>query len=103
MAQHASDTMKIAQDYMTRAIKQLHKDHTLRTMHMDTVIADTNGERTVGRINLRKNADQGTLTISTQFDECTLGELLLLAGGALALYEQATTALAEVADDEWGE
>ena len=103
MAQHTSDTMKIAQDYMTRAIKQLHKNHTLRTMHMDTVIADTNGERTVGRINLRKNADQGTLTISTQFDECMLGELLLLAGGALALYEQATNALAEVADDEWGE
>lgn len=98
MAQHASDTMKIAQDYMTRAIKQLHKNHTLRTMHMDTVIADTNGERTVGRINLRKNADQGTLTISTQFDECMLGELLLLAG-ALALYGQATEALAATDDD----
>ena len=100
MAQNTSDVMKTAQDYMTRAIKQLHKDHTLRTMHMDTVIADTNGERMVGRINLRKNADQGTLTISTQLNECTQGELLLLAGSALALYGQATDALAATDAEE---
>lgn len=95
--------MKIAEQYLTEALKQLHAEHALRTMHVDIAISDIDSSRTVGRVNLRRRGEQGTLTISTQFDECTLGELLLLAGGALALYEQATNALAEVADDEWGE
>ena len=37
--------------------------------------------------------------MSTQLDECTQGELLLLAGSALALYGQATDALAATDDD----
>lgn len=97
------NAMKIAEQYLTEALKQLHAEHALRTMHVDIAISDTDSSRTVGRVNLRRRSEQGTLTMSTQFDECTLGELLLLAGGALALYGQATNALAEVADDEWGE
>lgn len=38
--------------------------------------------------------------MSTQLDECTQGELLLLAGSALALYGQATDALATTDDTE---
>lgn len=99
MAQHASDTMKIAEQYLTEALKQLYAEHSLRTMHVDIAISDTDSSRTVGRVNLRRRGEQGTLTMSAHLDECTQGELLLLAGSALALYGQATDALAATDDD----
>lgn len=77
------NAMKIAEQYLTEALKQLHAEHALRTMHVDIAIADTDSSRTVGRVNLRRRGEQGTLTMSTQLDECTQGELLLLAGSAL--------------------
>ena len=92
--------MKIAEQYLTEALKQLHAEHALRTMHVDIAISDTDSSRTVGRVNLRRRGEQGTLTMSTQLDECTQGELLLLAGSALALYGQATDALATTDDTE---
>ena len=94
------NAMKIAEQYLTEALKQLHAEHALRTMHVDIAITDTDSSRTVGRVNLRRRGEQGTLTMSTQLDECTQGELLLLAGSALALYGQATDALATTDDTE---
>lgn len=93
------NAMKIAEQYLTEALKQLHAEHALRTMHVDIAISDTDSSRTVGHVNLRRRSEQGTLTMSTQLDECTQGELLLLAGSALALYGQATDALAATDDD----
>lgn len=93
------NAMKIAEQYLIEALKQLHAEHALRTMHVDIAISDTDSSRTVGRVNLRHRSEQGTLTMSTQLDECTQGELLLLAGSALALYGQATDALAATDDD----
>ena len=94
------NAMKIAEQYLTEALKQLHAEHALRTMHVDIAISDTDSARPVGRVNLRRLGEQGTLTMSTQLDECTQGELLLLAGSALALYGQATDALAATGDTE---
>lgn len=94
------NAMKLAEQYLTDALKQLHAEHALRTMHVDIAITDTDSSRTVGRVNLRRHGEQGTLTMSTQLDECTQGELLLLAGSALALYGQATDALATTDDTE---
>lgn len=99
MAQANSVTMVAATQYLEHSLEQLHKENRLRTMHVDTVIADTNGGRAVGRVTLDSHNGQGTLTVSTQLDECTQGELLLLAGSALALYGQATDALAATDDD----
>lgn len=93
------NAMKIAEQYLTEALKQLHAEHALRPMYVDIAITDTDSSRTVGRVNLRRHGEQGTLTMSTQLDECTQGELLLLAGSALALYGQATDALAATDDD----
>lgn len=94
------NAMKIAEQYLTEALIQLLAEHALRTMHVDIAIADTDSSRTVGRVNLRRRGEQGTLTMSTQLDECTQGELLLLAGSALALYGHATDALATTDDTE---
>lgn len=94
------NAMKIAEQYLTEALKQLHAEHALRTMHVDIAISDTDSSRTVGRVNLRRRSEQGTLTMSHQLDECTQGKLLLLAGSALALYGQATDALATTDDTE---
>lgn len=66
---------------------------------MKIAITDTDSSRTVGRVNLRRRGEQGALTISTKPNECTQGELLLLAGSALVLYGQATDALAATDDD----
>lgn len=94
------NVMKLAEQYLTDALKQLHAGHALRTMHVDIAISDTGSSRTVGRVNLRRRSEQGTLTMSTQLDECTQGELLLLAATVLALYGQATDALATTDDTE---
>ncbi len=86
MAQTTSDAMKLAEQYLTEALKQLHAEHALRPMYVDIAITDTDSSRTVGRVNLRRHGKQG--------------ELLLLAGSALALYGQATDALAATDDTE---
>lgn len=87
--------MKIAAYYLAAAVQRLHDELRLRSMRVATTISDDDSTNAIARINVKPQDKSGGMTVSTELESLSDGELLLTAGAAFALYAQAVAALNE--------
>lgn len=87
--------------YLAYAIKTMIADDSMRPLNVDTTITDANGTHTVFHINLDpQDVEHGDMVVSSDLDDLTDGELLLLAGNALALYNAVTETFDDSSNEE---
>lgn len=74
------------------AVELMIKEGRMRPMAVDTVIRDEADASVVDRLLVSRGADGGGMvSMSSELDQLTRGELYMLAGAALGLYKQALT------------
>lgn len=79
----------------TVAVELMIKEGRMRPMAVDTVIRDEADASVVGRLLVGCDGEpghrSGTVSVSSELDHLTRGELYMLAGAALGLCKQALT------------
>nr|DAU79589.1 MAG TPA: hypothetical protein [Caudoviricetes sp.] len=94
-------SLQIAAKYLAYAIETMIADDSMRPLNVDTTITDANGTHTVFHINLDpQDAEHGDMVVSSNLDDLTDDELLLLAGNALALYNAVTETFDDSSNEE---
>lgn len=80
---------------LTVAMELLLKEKRMRPMVVDTIIRDEADASVVGRLLVGCDGEpghrSGTVSVSSELDHLTRGELYMLAGAALGLCKQALT------------
>lgn len=80
---------------VTVAVELMIKEGRMRPMIVDTVIRDESDASVVGRLLVSCEGEAGhsggTVSMSSELDHLTRGELYMLAGAALGLCRQALT------------